>query len=50
MEILLPQHTLTAPEIMMDQLIEKFSQLSISDSIQISEVPKSLIRVPHPKC
>jgi hypothetical protein len=28
--------------IMMDQLAEKFSQLLISDSIQISEVPKEV--------
>jgi hypothetical protein len=39
MEILPPQHTLAAPANMMDQLVENFSQLLISDSIQISEVP-----------
>jgi hypothetical protein len=40
-EILPPQHTLVAPAIVVDQLVEKFSQLSISDSIQISKVPKA---------
>jgi hypothetical protein len=64
MEILPPQHTFVAPAIMTDQLIEKLSQLLISNLTQISKVPKeidsarlrqkrstrSLIQVPHPKC
>jgi hypothetical protein len=41
-DILPPQHTLATPAILMDQLAEKFSQLSISDSSQISEVPKEV--------
>jgi hypothetical protein len=40
-EILPPQHSLTAPAIMMDQLVENFSRLSISNSIQISEVSRN---------
>jgi hypothetical protein len=40
MEIPAPQHALAAPAIVMDQLAEKFSQLSISDSTQISEASK----------
>jgi hypothetical protein len=42
MEILPPQYTFAAPTIVMDQLIEKLSQLSISDSTQISKVPKKI--------
>jgi hypothetical protein len=41
-EILLPQHTLVTPTIVMDQLVEKFSLLLISDSIQILKVPEEL--------
>jgi hypothetical protein len=40
MEILPPQHTFAAHAIMMDQLVEKLSQLLIYDLTQISKVPK----------
>jgi hypothetical protein len=39
-EIPVPQHALVVPAIMMDQLTEKFSRLSIFYSTWISEVPK----------
>jgi hypothetical protein len=39
-EIPTAQHALVAPAIMMDQLAEKFSRLSIFDLTRISEVPK----------
>jgi hypothetical protein len=41
-EILPPQHTLATPAIVTDQLVEKHSQLLISDSTQISKVPKEI--------
>jgi hypothetical protein len=41
-EILPPQHTFAAPAILTDQLVEKLSQLLISDSTQISKVPKEI--------
>jgi hypothetical protein len=39
-EILTPQHALVILAIMMDQLAKKFSRLLISNSTQISKVPK----------